>query len=40
MVLPGIVSFPFPPAGFAYLLLTIVWAAALGVFLGRPVPAR
>jgi len=36
MVLPGIVSFPFPPAGFMYLLLTIPWAAALGVCLGRP----
>lgn len=35
MVLPGILSFPFPPAGFVYLQLTIVWAAALGVFLRR-----
>ncbi len=35
MVLPGILSFPFPPAGFIYLQLTIVWAAALGVFLRR-----
>ena len=35
MVLPGLVSFPFPPAGFIYLQLTIVWAAALGVFLRR-----
>ncbi len=38
MVLPGVVSFPFPPAGFMYLLLTIPWAAALGVYLGRPAP--
>ncbi|MEQ1803183.1 MAG: hypothetical protein ABL989_14740 [Gammaproteobacteria bacterium] len=36
MVLPGILSFPFPPAGFIYLQMTIVWAAALGVFLRRP----
>ena len=35
MVLPGILSFPFPPAGFIYLQLTIVWAAALGVYLRR-----
>ena len=35
MVLPGIVSFPFPPAGFIYLQLTIVWAAALGVYMRR-----
>ena len=28
MVLPGPLSFPFPPAGFIYLQLTIVWAAA------------
>jgi len=35
MVLPGLLSFPFPPAGFIYLQLTIVWAAALGVFLRR-----
>jgi hypothetical protein len=35
MVLPGLVSFPFPPAGFIYLQMTIVWAAALGVFLRR-----
>lgn len=33
MVLPGLLSFPFPPAGFIYLQLTIVWAAALGVYL-------
>lgn len=39
MVLPGLLSFPFPPAGFIYLQLTIVWAAALGVFLRRPAPA-
>ena len=38
MVLPGLLSFPFPPAGFIYLQLTIVWAGALGVYLGRPVP--
>ena len=38
MVLPGLLSFPFPPAGFIYLQLTIVWAAALGVFLRRPTP--
>lgn len=36
MVLPGILSFPFPPAGFIYLQLTIVWAAALGIYLRRP----
>jgi hypothetical protein len=36
MVLPGILSFPFPPAGFIYLQMTIVWAATLGVFLRRP----
>jgi len=36
MVLPGLFSFPFPPAGFIYLQLTIVWAAALGVFMRRP----
>jgi len=35
MVLPGLLSFPFPPAGFIYLQLTIVWAAALGVYLRR-----
>jgi hypothetical protein len=35
MVLPGLVSFPFPPAGFAYLQLTIPWAAALGLYLRR-----
>ena len=39
MVLPGLLSFPFPPAGFIYLQLTIVWAAALAIFLRRPVPA-
>jgi hypothetical protein len=39
MVLPGLFSFPFPPAGFIYLQLTIVWAAALAIFLRRPVPA-
>lgn len=36
MVLPGIISFPFPPAGFIYLQLTVVWAGALGIFLLRP----
>ncbi|MBL8200077.1 MAG: hypothetical protein JNK40_03815 [Chromatiales bacterium] len=36
MVLPGLFSFPFPPAGFIYLQLTIVWAAALAIFLRRP----
>jgi hypothetical protein len=36
LVLPGLVSFPFPPAGFAYLQLTIPWAVALGVYLRRP----
>jgi ABC-type Fe3+-siderophore transport system permease subunit len=35
MVFPGLVSFVFPPAGFSYLQLTIPWAAALGVYLGR-----
>lgn len=40
MVLPGLFSFPFPPAGFIYLQLTIVWAAALAIFLRRPLPAR
>lgn len=35
MVLPGLVSFPFPPAGFIYLQLTIVWATALAVYLRR-----
>ncbi len=35
MVLPGVVSFPFPPAGFIYIQLTVIWAAALAVFLGR-----
>jgi hypothetical protein len=40
MVLPGVFSFPFPPAGFIYLQLTIVWAAALGIFLGRPLAPR
>ncbi|MDH5255581.1 MAG: hypothetical protein OEW72_06670 [Gammaproteobacteria bacterium] len=39
MVLPGVFSFPFPPAGFIYLQLTIVWAGALAIFLRRPVPA-
>ncbi len=39
LVLPGLVSFPFPPAGFLYIQLTVIWAAALAVFLGRP-PAR
>lgn len=36
MVLPGLFSFPFPPLGFIYLQLTIVWAAALAIFLRRP----
>jgi hypothetical protein len=36
LVLPGLVSFPFPPAGFIYIQLTVIWAAALGVYLGRP----
>lgn len=40
MVLPGVLSFPFPPAGFIYLQLTIVWAAALAVFLRTPVAGR
>jgi hypothetical protein len=40
MLLPGIVSFPFPPAGFVYLQLTVVWAGALGVFLGRAETGR
>ena len=35
MLLPGIVSFPFPPAGFVYLQMTIVWAATLAVYLRR-----
>ncbi len=40
MVLPGPLSFPFPPAGFIYLQLTIVWAAALGVYLRSERAAR
>jgi hypothetical protein len=40
MVLPGVFSFPFPPAGFIYLQLTIVWAAALAIFLRSPVAGR
>ena len=35
MLFPGLVSFVFPPAGFSYLQLTIVWASALGFFLRR-----
>ena len=38
MLLPGLVSFPFPPAGFVYIQLTTVWAAALAVYLRRPSP--
>jgi hypothetical protein len=39
MLLPGIVSFPFPPAGFLYIQLTPIWAAALALSLGRPAVA-
>lgn len=39
MVFPGLISFPIPPAGFSYLLLTIPWAVTLALRLGRP-PAR
>ena len=40
MLLPGIVSFPFPPAGFVYLQMTIIWAAALALYLRRPYAIR
>lgn len=39
MVLPGLLSIPFPPLGFLYLQLTVLWAGALGVLLGRTPPA-
>lgn len=35
LVLPALLSFPFPPAGFLYIQLTVVWAGALALFLGR-----
>jgi hypothetical protein len=35
MVLPGIMSFIFPPAGFIYIQLTPIWMFALGVYLNR-----
>lgn len=35
MVVPGLISFPIPPAGFMYLLLTIPWAVTIGLRLGK-----
>ncbi|MBM4196119.1 MAG: hypothetical protein FJ197_03330 [Gammaproteobacteria bacterium] len=35
MLFPGLASFVFPPIGFSYLQLTIVWAGALGWYLRK-----